>query len=113
MGILILEFQHQYHKIDRYTDPENRQGTFRRYILRFVTTYINDGYTIVYYDLLAYALEYPSALISYTRKDVNYTNMNAESFTDDIENILYADWFRKLFHFQIVDLNRPVKCGYR
>ena len=78
-----------------------------------LATYMNDGYAIVYYDLLAYALEYPSALISYTRGGVNYTNMNAESLADDIENILHPEWFRKWFHFQIVDLNRPVECGYR
>jgi len=73
--------------------------------------YMRDGVGMVYYELLSYVSDNPDVLVSYTRNNISYVDMNAEELAEDIETILHPEWFRKWFHFKKVKLNEPVYCS--
>lgn len=70
-----------------------------------------DDVGMIYYDLLTHLDEKPAAVVSYSRGGVRYVNMTAEKLASDIDTKLHSKWFRKWFHFDEVDLERPELCS--
>ena len=65
---------------------------------------------MVYYDLLAYLSDNPSAMLSYTRNGATYEDMTAEKLSEEIAKTLHPAWFRKWFHFAPASVVQPTVC---
>lgn len=77
---------------------------------RALQGYVHQGYHIVYYDLLAFLAENPEASVSFSMGGKRFDTVNATDLRADIDATLHPQWFRKWFHFQPVQLERPEPC---
>ncbi len=77
---------------------------------RAMNYYARYGYGIVYYDLLAFLADNPDASISFTLDGKSFDSVSAVDLQADIDATLHPQWFRKWFHFQPVQLERPEPC---
>jgi len=66
---------------------------------------------MVYYDLLNELERQPLAVVSFERNGVFYQRQSAVTLADDIKRQLHPRWFRKWFHFNFVDMQRPKACA--
>ncbi|MCA1779382.1 MAG: DUF393 domain-containing protein [Xanthomonadaceae bacterium] len=67
--------------------------------------------SMVYYDLLNTLDSNPQARVTYIRNGNIHEDQTRQSLAGDIEEILHPEWFRKWFHFNVVDLNDPKPCA--
>lgn len=69
------------------------------------------GFGVVYYDVLAFLADNPDKRLTFTLDGRRYDQVSAADMHDEIEATLHPAWFRKWFHFQLVQLERPEKCS--
>ena len=74
-------------------------------------SYANNGYAIVYYDLLARLEEYPDNQVSFTIDARQFEDVSSQDLRAEIAATLHPRWFRKWFHFQPVVLTEPELCN--
>ena len=77
---------------------------------RFLSFFTFPDRAMIYYDLLSYLDKNPEASVSYTKDGVSYVDVTSKDVAEDIETQLHPKWFRKWFHFQIVNLQDPEQC---
>lgn len=66
---------------------------------------------IVYYQLLHYLQQFPSAKVSYVRDGVLHQKQSAETLQQEIDDTLHPLWIRKILHFNVVDFTTPKPCA--
>ena len=71
---------------------------------------IESGFGVVYYDVLAFLADNPDEPLSFTINGRSYRNVSAADMREEIDATLHPAWFRKWFHFQPVQLDRPERC---
>ena len=68
------------------------------------------GRHMVYYDLLNELERHPEAVVTYIRGGSRYEKMSAARLEEDIDRLLHPRWFRKWFHFYVIDFEQPRLC---
>lgn len=68
------------------------------------------GFGVVYYDVLAFLADNPGKRLSFTLDGQRYDAVSAVDMRAEIDATLHPAWFRKWFHFELVQLERPEKC---
>lgn len=74
-------------------------------------SYADNGYAIVYYDLLSMLEAQPDNRVTFTYEGRRYESVGADDFSAEIDSVLHPRWFRKWFHFQPVVLAQPEACN--
>lgn len=66
---------------------------------------------VVYYQLLDYLQQNPTAKVDYIRNNVLHKQQSAETLRQDIADTLHPKWVRKVLHFHAVDFTVPKPCA--
>ncbi|MBT8147633.1 MAG: DUF393 domain-containing protein [Gammaproteobacteria bacterium] len=74
-------------------------------------SYAENGYAIIYYDLLARLEEDPDNQVTFTIDDRQFEDVSSQDLNAEIASTLHPRWFRKFFHFQPVVLTEPEHCN--
>ena len=68
------------------------------------------GFGVVYYEVLAFLADNPDKRLTFTLGGQRYEGVSATDMRAEIDSTLHPAWFRKWFHFELVQLERPEKC---
>ncbi|MDH1915960.1 DUF393 domain-containing protein [Acinetobacter junii] len=103
--LIMKNYEFPYGYLNDVAIIENSEGsTYLNYVK-------NNNLGIVYYHLLDHLERNRNIKVSFSIKNVNYNDITYAQLSPIQKDTLHPRWIRTLFHFNLVDLQRPKRCA--